>query len=121
MRAGEYRFPPHETQNEVLHALLTGGAQVARWVAIPEGFTAEQIAERLQSQGFGSADAFAGEFSRGSLVVDGTQTTSLEGFLFPSTYLVPLDAAPEQVAKIMTAEFFAKLPADAAARARACT
>ena len=36
-----------------LHALVTGGAQVATWVTIPEGFTAEQIAERLQGDGSG--------------------------------------------------------------------
>ena len=118
VRAGEYRFPPHESENEVLHALLSGGAEVARWVAVPEGFTAKQIAERLQAQGFGSSDAFADAFSRGSLDVDGTKTASLEGFLFPSTYLVPTDATPAQVAKIMTDEFLAKLPADAAERAR---
>ena len=28
VRAGEYRFGPHVTQSEVLHALVTGGAQV---------------------------------------------------------------------------------------------
>ena len=47
VRAGEYRFGPHLTQSEVLRALVTGGAQVAAWVTIPEGFTAAQIAERL--------------------------------------------------------------------------
>lgn len=119
VRAGEYRFGPHATQSEILHALLTGGAQVAAWVTIPEGFTNAQIAARLQASGIGNAAAFAHAFSVESIVVDGTRTQSLEGFLFPSTYLVTLGASPAQVAARLTGEFFKELPADAAARARA--
>lgn len=119
VRAGEYEFPPHSTQNDVLRALVSGGAQVAAWVTIPEGFTAEQIAARLQDAGIGKAQDFLRDFMQQRLVVDGAQTKNLEGFLFPSTYLVPLGAAPPQVAAMLTAEFFKQLPSDAAARARA--
>ena len=52
------------------------------------------------------------------MLVDGTRTKNLEGFLFPSTYLVPLGASPEQVEGIMTSEFFRALPRDAASQAR---
>jgi UPF0755 protein len=54
-----------------------------------------------------------------TLAIDGARTKNLEGFLFPSTYLVPLGAAPQQVAGQLIAEFFKELPANAAARARA--
>lgn len=118
VRAGEYRFPAHQTQSEILKALVTGGAQVAAWVTVPEGFTARQIAERLQSSGIGNAGEFLRDFDRGRIVVDGSRTKSLEGFLFPSTYLVPLGASPAQVADQMTSEFFRVLPKDAASRAR---
>ena len=118
IRAGEYRFPPHLTQDDVLRALTTGGAQVATWVTIPEGFTAGQIAQRLQEAGVGSSTEFARIFMQRRLIVDGARTKSLEGFLFPSTYLVPLDATPAQVADMLVAEFFKELPTDAAARAR---
>jgi UPF0755 protein len=119
VRAGEYRFGPRVTQSDVLHALVTGGAQVATWVTIPEGFTAEQIAERLQGNGLGSSAALRQDFMRERLLVDGARTKSLEGFLFPSTYLMPLGAAPEQVAALLTAQFLKELPRDAASRARA--
>jgi UPF0755 protein len=118
VRAGEYRFGPHQTQNEVLHALATGGAQVAAWVTLPEGFTAAQIADRLAESGVGSSATLLRAFMHERLVVDGTRTANLEGFLFPSTYLVPLGASPQQVAAPMIAEFFRQLPGDAAARAR---
>jgi UPF0755 protein len=119
VRAGEYRFTPHMTQNEVLRALVSGGAQVAAWVTLPEGFTAAQIAQRLQNAGIGPSQSFLRDFMQQKMVLDGTPTRSLEGFLFPSTYLLPLGASPEQVADPMIAEFFKELPNDARERARA--
>ena len=119
VRAGEYRFGPRVTQSEVLRSLTSGGAQVATWVTIPEGFTAAEIAARLQDAGVGESSAFLRAFKTERLVVGGSRTENLEGFLFPSTYLVPLGASPAQVASLMTGEFFKQIPADAAARARA--
>lgn len=119
IRAGEYRFQPHATQSEVLRALVTGGAQVATWLTIPEGFTAAQIAARLQSAGLGPAGSFRSYFLQQQIVVDGRRTKNLEGFLFPSTYLLQFDAGPSQVASLLTAQFLRELPRDAAARARA--
>jgi UPF0755 protein len=107
VRAGAYAFAPHATAAEVLNQLLTGGAQVATWVTIPEGFTARQIAARLQAEGLGNAHAYARAF-RGH-----------EGFLFPSTYLIPLAATPAQVTRMFTDQFAKELPADAAQRAHA--
>lgn len=119
MRAGEYRFTPHLNQSQVLEALVTGGAQVATWVAIPEGFTVAEIAQRLQDGGVGPARSFLSGFMSERIVVDGVRTRNLEGFLFPNTYLVPLGASPQQVAAPMIAQFFKELPRDAAGRARA--
>ncbi len=116
--AGEYRFAAHQTQSAVLDALMTGGAQIAVWVTVPEGFTSQQIAARLQASGVGTSEPFASAFVRDTIVVAGVRTKNLEGFLFPSTYLVSLGAAPQQVEAQFTGEFFAKLPRDAAARAK---
>ncbi len=118
VRAGEYRFAAHQTQDEVLRALVSQGAQVAAWLTVPEGFTNRQIARRLQDAGVGTASQFERAFAHDTIVVDGTRTKSMEGFLFPSTYLVALGASPQQVEGAMTSVFFANLPRDAAARAR---
>ncbi len=114
VRAGEYRFPPHETTAEVLDELVTQGNAVARWVRIPEGFTDAQIAQQLQSSGIGSASHYAHAFATDSLVVDGVRTKSLEGELFPDTYLVPVAATPQQVEAQLESRFFARLPRNAA-------
>lgn len=116
--AGEFRFQPHQTAAQVLAQLQSGGAQVARWVTIPEGFTAKQIAQRLQDDGLGSAKAYEAAFMHDTIVLDGTRTKNLEGYLFPSTYLIPLDATPRTVERIMTGEFEKQLPRDAAQEAR---
>lgn len=107
VRAGAYAFAPHATAAEILNQLLTGGAQVATWVTIPEGFTAKQIAQRLQDEGIGKARAFESAFS------------GHEGFLFPSTYLIPLSVTPAQVTRMFTDQFAKELPSDAVARAHA--
>ena len=119
VHAGAYRFPPQQTASQVLQALLTGGAQIAAWVSIPEGFTAIEIAERLHQAGIGQVAALSHAFLTTPLSVDGMQTKNLEGYLFPSTYLVPLDATTSQIEKQLTDEFFKQLPPDAEERARA--
>ena len=119
VRAGQYAFSPHATQHEILDQLVTGGAQVAAWVTIPEGYTDDQIAERLAQDGVGRAAPFRAAFRSGTLDVDGTKIRGLEGFLFPSTYLVPLAATPAQVIHQLTGQFFDELPPDAARRAKA--
>jgi UPF0755 protein len=119
VHAGEFVFAPHQTEAEILRQLQSGGAQIAKWVTFPEGFTARQIAQRLQDEGLGSAREYVRAFLHDSIVVDGTRTHGLEGFLYPSTYLMPLDATPKVVENILTAQFRKELPPDAARKARA--
>jgi UPF0755 protein len=118
-RAGEFRFTPHQTEAEILRRLQTGGAQIAKWITIPEGYTAKQIAAQLETEGFGDAQSYAAAFLRDTIVVDGFRTANMEGYLFPDTYLMPLGASPATVEAIMSAQFRKELPADAARKARA--
>lgn len=119
VRAGEYRFAPHQNASEILEQLRKGGAQIATWVTIPEGFTAREIASRLDESGVGPAHEFEQAFLHDSIVIGRQRTKNLEGYLFPSTYLVPTPATVQAVEKILTDEFFKELPRDAAQRARA--
>jgi UPF0755 protein len=88
-------------------------------VTIPEGFTSEQIATRLQAAGIGDAATFTHAFASDSTVIDGARTKNLEGFLFPDTYLVPVGAPPGEIEQQFETAFSSALPRDAAQRARA--
>jgi len=119
VRAGEYRFTPQQSAAEILTRVTTGGSQVAVWVTIPEGFTAREIAATLAERGLGSEDALREYFLHTPLDIErGVRSVNLEGYLFPDTYLMPLDSTPAALARIMTDEFKTKLPKDAAARAK---
>jgi UPF0755 protein len=118
VQSGQFRFPPHQTSDEILRRLVTGAAD-AVWVTFPEGFTARQIGTRLAGRSLVDEGAFDRYAARTRLNVDGTLTPSLEGYLFPSTYLVPVGATPDRIAHILTDQFFHELPANAASKARA--
>jgi UPF0755 protein len=118
IKAGQFRFGEHKTLDEIYRQMLSGGAQVATWVTFPEGFTARQMAATLADHNLGSRDDLERAFLTTHLEVGGARSKSLEGFLFPSTYLVPVDATPAQIARQLTDEFRAQLPRGAAARAK---
>jgi UPF0755 protein len=118
IQSGQFRFPAHQTSDEILRRLVSGAVD-ALWVTFPEGYTARQMGARLAARSLGSASAFDRYTAHAHLVVGGVRTRSLEGFLFPSTYLVPTGARPGRIAQILTDQFFRELPANAAAKARA--
>ncbi|MBV8581070.1 MAG: endolytic transglycosylase MltG [Candidatus Eremiobacteraeota bacterium] len=119
VKAGEYRFPAHQTSDDILQRLVRG-EQFAVWVTIPEGFTAREIGAALASRSLGAPDDFDHVFLHdGGIELGGVHTPNLEGYLFPSTYLVPIGSTPQQAATILVDEFRRELPRDAAARAKA--
>ena len=118
VEAGEYSFTPRESLDEVMLKLVEGRARVATWVTIPEGYTAAEIAQDLAGHHLGSQTAYRDYFLHTTIELGGSRTKSLEGYLFPSTYLFPLDATPAQAADILVDQFREELPSDAAAVAR---
>jgi UPF0755 protein len=117
IKAGEYRFPPHQSSDQVLQRLVRG-EQTAVWVTVPEGYTAKQIARALAEHGLGDAATFERLFLHGSVEIAGTRTRSMEGYLFPSTYLIPTDERPAGDARILVDQFRRELPPDAPSIAR---
>ncbi|GAC1305283.1 MAG: endolytic transglycosylase MltG [Vulcanimicrobiaceae bacterium] len=119
MKAGEFRFAPHATASEVLRQVVEGGRQIAVWLTIPEGYTDREVAASLAEHGFASAATFERAFARESLVLGGVRTRTLEGYLYPDSYLIPKTAPAPRIVKLLTDQFRAALPRDAEARARA--
>ncbi len=117
MQAGQFRFAAHRTQGEVLRQLVEGGQQIAVWVTIPEGYTDAQIAQTLAAHRLGDEQRLTAAFARGDVTFGGRKTPSLEGYLFPDTYLIPRAANAAAIAKMMTDQFRRELPTDAGKRA----
>jgi UPF0755 protein len=116
VKAGEYRFPAHQTSDEVL-ARLVRGEQTAVWVTIPEGYTAKEVARALAERGLGAASAYDRIFLHQGVEIGGRRTSTMEGYLFPSTYLIPTDDTPAGAARILVDQFRRELPPDAQASA----
>ena len=73
-------------------------------VTIPEGYTIQQIAERLEDRGI----ITAGEFTSVATNSPGKGSRpdgSLEGYLFPDTYNFYTGLSAEQIVKLMTDNF----------------
>ena len=58
VQSGQFRFPAHQTSDEILRRLITSGTADALWVTFPEGFTAREIGQRLGARRLLSGDAF---------------------------------------------------------------
>lgn len=105
LKAGVYEFSKPATPTEVLRRLAAGDVLMRR-ITIPEGFGIREIAARLEQNGYGVAGevrqlARDRDFLR-SLELN---SSSLEGYLFPETYFVAVDATPRQVLQVMVREF----------------
>lgn len=92
------------TPYAVLRALARGTGGVVR-VTIPEGYTRFDIARRLESAGVCPAAAFLARTEDPALLRRYGLDASLEGYLFPDTYDLPPDSAPERVVERMVTEF----------------
>lgn len=106
VQAGEYALSTAMIPPVILRKLVTGDVVKYR-VTIPEGYTVRQIAVRLQEGGIIDnqedflAVAFSSDFSAG-VGIDGK---SVEGYLFPDTYLFSTGATPAELIKAMVRNF----------------
>lgn len=116
--AAEYEFPPNQSMTEVVDRLAAGGRPPVVWVTIPEGYTAQEIAYRLEALHVASAAAFEDVAAHNSLLIDGSLTRGLEGYLYPDTYQVRRGTTTQAVASLMTDQFRRKLPRNASLLAR---
>ena len=93
---GTFDLSPGQDLVTMVHALTVPAKDV--WVTIPEGFRMEQIALRLDSTLTGPEKAF-------DLVEFVQLAESVEGQLFPDTYLIPRYATAEQIIGLMQSTF----------------
>ena len=86
IKAGEYRLSPEIAPIRILE-ILTKGSVITYSVTIPEGFTAEQIAEILDIKTLVGKQQFLSLANDPALLEQyGVTGPSLEGYLYPDTY-----------------------------------
>lgn len=112
LRPGPYRLTTGMSIAAVERALLAGPALPTVRVTIPEGFTIERIADRLQAQaGISRADLIelathhAAEFAGRHPCLRDASTGSLEGYLFPKTYRFVRGGSARQAIETMLDQF----------------
>ncbi|NLC71895.1 MAG: endolytic transglycosylase MltG [Desulfuromonadaceae bacterium] len=109
VKAGRYLFEGEAIPHQILERLVAGDVLQER-LTIPEGWTAAEIARRIGESGPGKEATVLRlvrdkEFIR-RLEMD---VSSLEGYLFPSTYTFPEDFPVERLLETMVREFHSRL------------
>lgn len=92
IQAGNFRLSPLMSAEEIAKTLIHGTLDVR--LTFPEGWRREEFTQRLEK----NLDNFD---SRQFLAL----TSDLEGKLFPDTYLIPKNASPSGIVKILTENF----------------
>ena len=109
IKAGTYRI--ELPQNIVkIHSILVAGEQLLIRVTIPEGSTLRRTAGILEEAGICNAEDFlAAASSREILDRFEIPGETMEGYLFPDTYLFPLAFPAHMVVSIMAETLFQRL------------
>jgi peptidoglycan lytic transglycosylase G len=110
LKAGVYLLRQDESWSDVVGALARGRGVEAR-LKLPEGLTLAEVAEAAQAQLGVARDSFLAA-ARDPALLAGLAlpagTPSAEGYLFPTTYLVPLHIGARELVRVMVHQFVAQ-------------
>ncbi len=110
LKPGDYAFGGGERVADVLRHLVNGDFVVVT-VAIPEGATLHQIAERLEQAGLVCQAQFEAAARWGPVPAAlGLEPLGAEGYLFPATYRFSPHAATGRILTAMLGRFYSALP-----------
>jgi UPF0755 protein len=105
VQAGTYDLPRGASPRRLL-SILVSGRPALRRLAIPEGLTLAEIARAVEIQLALPAESVLAAARDDSLrEALGVPASTLEGYLYPSTYYVRADATARDVVRQMAAEF----------------
>ena len=106
LRAGEYRFAD-SADAATVYARIAKGDVYTRALTIPEGYNLYDISRAVQAAGLGSASDFlaAAQSNTGLIVQWSPLALSLEGYLYPDTYLFGHNTTPKQMLQTMVRRF----------------
>ena len=105
LRAGTYIFRPDLPWSEVLD-ILEGGKSIEQRITIPEGWSLQQIVPQLARVLNAPVDSVAAAMRDTALLhrLD-VPTPTLEGYIFPDTYVFPDGTTPRGAVRLMISRF----------------
>ncbi len=105
LQAGEYSISSADDPARILQQFVRGRVTTYE-VALPEGWTAREIAARLEERGLVDGAAFLAVANDPAVAEAlGVEGDSLEGYLFPETYRLPRGLAAREVAEVLVDQF----------------
>lgn len=105
-RVGEFMLNTKQSPQQILNTLVSGKMyQYA--VSIPEGYNIYEIANLLESKNLVKADEFLRLAKNKKFITKlfGFELNSLEGYLFPDTYMFTRSDSPSKMIKQMVSRF----------------
>ncbi|MBV9357296.1 MAG: endolytic transglycosylase MltG [Chloroflexi bacterium] len=110
LTAGDYDLSPAMSSRQIMDAIVQGQVRHGPNASIPEGWRAEQIADRLDAVGLTSRDDFLQAVANpskvaGSDALGGPLPPTLEGYLFPDHYEVKSAVSGSAAAELMVRTF----------------
>lgn len=109
LQAGEYEITSGMSNWEIIK-LFSKGQVRFKTITIPEGYTVEQIAKKIEENGLGSSDEFkkaAKDYTPYSYMETDNKNVlfKAEGFAYPSTYYLSPGISEKEILAIMVKEF----------------
>ena len=107
VEAGAYELSRNLNMEQLLASLQTALPEEI-YITIPEGYTIQKTAQKLDAGGvIKGSDYIAAAHAQYDFgfLKDRPANASLEGFLFPDTYLVPRNATAKQLVTLQLEEF----------------
>jgi UPF0755 protein len=109
IKTGVYRLNYPASQTEI-RSVLVSGRQILTKVTIPEGVTLGKIGRILADEGICGPEAFLAAASDPEIRrVYHVPGPTMEGYLYPDTYLFPASCDPALVVRTMADTFFQRL------------
>ncbi len=109
LKAGNYAISSNMSMLQILKRISSGDGVFYRFT-IPEGFTVIEIARLWEEKGLGSAEDFMKELNDPLIAKKyGISADSLEGYLFPDTYIFSYGISEREAIFMMLDQFFKKV------------
>ncbi|WP_066893976.1 endolytic transglycosylase MltG [Clostridium nigeriense] len=109
VKQGEYLLKKDISVDKLIETLTTESSLNIVNFTVPEGYTIDDIAEKLESEGVCSKEDFIlaiNEYELPKYVkVDSEKRYNLEGYLFPDTYLIKVGETPKEIIEKMVLRF----------------